>query len=668
VLGRTVKGLSQSASGIEPIHGFDWMPKPLHVLLVGDSPADADPIVAELEGGGYTVVSEHVRTAEDLQDALGRGRWDAVISDLDLHRFGSLAALGILRDMGQDLPFIIVSGAVGEEAAVAALKAGAHDFIPRADLARLVPAVERELRDVQTRRERVLALDALRQSEAQHRSLVERSVFGICQVTADGTLLTVNLALVTMLRYDGARDLLEAGLSDVFVDAAARDALVRRVLEHGRFAGEEVMWQPRSGEPIRVRLSGATVDESTPGTPVVEVIVEDVTERHRLQDQLRQAQKMESIGHLAGGIAHDFNNLLTTILGYSELLTEQIGPDVQTGRDLREIMNAAQRASALTRQLLAFSRRQVLTLSAVDLNKVIASLGAMLRRLSGDRITVRTALAGRLRPVKADATQLEQVLINLAVNARDAMPEGGTLTIETHDADLDAAAAAARGAKPGAYALLSVRDTGMGMNREIQDRIFEPFFTTKDLGRGTGLGLAAVHGIVHQLGGHVSVESEPGQGTAFHIYLPETSQAVPAESAHPAVMSAPGNETILLVEDEDAVRGFVKTVLERFGYRVLDAPDAESALALIDTLNSRIDLLLTDVILPKMDGPELARRMTADRPATRVLFMSGYPERMAAADGILEPGLELLEKPFTAQAILTRVRDLLVRELAPSAA
>jgi len=636
----------------------------LRVLLVEDSADDAELIVAELERGGYRVIAERVQTAHAMQEALRRARWDMVVSDYDMPGFSGPAALEVLKAMGQDLPFIIISGTIGEETAVAALKAGAHDFLAKGRLARLLPAVERELRDVTARRERLVANDALRQSEAQYRSLVDRAVFGIYRSTVDGRLLTVNPALVRMLRYVNADDLLALNLNDVYMDRTARDALMTKVMEHGRIAGEEVMWQPRSGDAIRVRLSGAIVDVSTTGSPIFEVIVEDITERHRLHEQLRQAQKMEAIGHLAGGIAHDFNNLLTAILGYSELLTEQIGPDKSIGSDLREIMSAAQRAAALTRQLLAFSRRQVLAVAALDLNQVIGNMEKMLRRLLGERITIKTAFADRLRPIMADATHLEQVLINLAVNARDAMPQGGTLTIETRDADLDAHYASTHaGAKPGAYALLSVGDTGMGMSRETQARIFEPFFTTKELGRGTGLGLAAVYGIVHQLGGYVWVESEPGRGTVFQVYLPETQHAVQTTAAPVVRVVAPGTETILLVEDEDAVRAFIKTVLQRFGYTVWETPSAEAALTLLDGVDGPIHLLLTDVILPKMDGRELALRVTRNHPLTQVLFMSGYPERMATPQGFLESGVQLMEKPFTAQSLLARVRQALGRDI-----
>jgi two-component system cell cycle sensor histidine kinase/response regulator CckA len=640
------------------------MGRPLHVLVVEDSPDDAELIVAELERGGYHVSAERVQTAHAMQEALRRAQWDMVVSDYDMPGFSGPAALEVLKAMGQDLPFIIISGTIGEETAVAALKAGAHDFLAKGRLARLLPAVERELRDVAARRERTLANDALRQSEAQYRSLVDRAVFGIYRSTVEGRLLTVNPALVRMLGYAAADELLAISLNDVYIDTTARDQLMTSVLTHGRVTGEEVMWQPRSGDAIRVRLSGSIVDVTTTGPPIFEVIVEDITEPHRLHEQLRQAQKMEAIGHLAGGIAHDFNNLLTAILGYSELLTEQIGPDKPIGQDLREIMNAAQRAAALTQQLLAFSRRQVLAVAALDLNQVIGKLEPMLRRLLGERITIKTAFADSLRPVMADATHLEQVLINLAVNARDAMPEGGTLTIQTRDADLDAHYASTHaGARPGAYALFSMGDTGMGMSREIQARIFEPFFTTKELGRGTGLGLAAVYGIVHQLGGYVWVESEPGRGTVFQVYLPETNQVVQTSSTPAAGMSASGTETILLVEDEDAVRAFIKTVLQRFGYTVWEAPSAEAALTLLDSANGPIHLLLTDVILPKMDGRELALRVTRSHPLTQVLFMSGYPERMATPQGFLESGVQLMEKPFTAQSLLARVRQVLGRDI-----
>jgi two-component system cell cycle sensor histidine kinase/response regulator CckA len=440
-----------------------------------------------------------------------------------------------MQSTGRDVPFIIVSGTIGEETAVAALRAGACDFLIKGHLARLLPAVERELRDVDLRRE-------------------------------------------------------------------------------------------------RARTQAA------------------------LEEQLRQAQKMEAIGQLAGGIAHDFNNLLTAILGYSELLTDQIGPDKPLGRDLREILTAAQRAAALTRQLQAFSRKQVLTVTALDLNQVVCDIEAMLRRLIGEHITITTVLAADLHAVMADATQLEQVLMNLAVNARDAMPHGGKLTIRTGNAETETGDAV-RGA--GLRVSLSVTDTGTGMAPEIQARIFEPFFTTKERGHGTGLGLAAVHGIVTQLCGFIAVESVVGHGTTFRIDLPATRTASAPTMAAAAGPAPVGSETILLVEDEQGVRAFIGLALKRFGYQILEADSAESAPLLVEQNRRPIHLLLTDVILPKMGGRDLAARLGDARPGLPVLFMSGYTEQFTTTGGFLEPGVELLEKPFTAHALLAKVRHVL---------
>jgi len=380
-------------------------------------------------------------------------------------------------------------------------------------------------------------------------------------------------------------------------------------------------------------------------------ISQDITERRSLETQVQQAQKMEAIGQLAGGIAHDFNNLLTAILGYGELLTDQIGPDKALGQDLREMMKAAQRAAALTRQLLALSRKQVLTVTALDLNQVVRTIDAMLRRLIGEHITITTVLADDLDAVMVDATQIEQVLMNLALNARDAMPQGGELTIRTWNAK-------AGGDDATLSVKLSVTDTGTGMPPEIQAKIFEPFFTTKERGYGTGLGLAVVHGIVTQLRGSIRVESAMGHGTTFQIDLPATRTAVvvppPVAAAAPPV----GVETILLVEDEGSVRRFVTLALTRFGYQVVEAASAESAIVL-EQEGRPIHLLLSDIVLPKMNGLELAKRLTHARPGLQVLFMSGYTEQFTTRGGFLEPGVQFLAKPFTAHTLLTKVRQLL---------
>ncbi len=643
-----------------PSAAADPVSRPLHALIVEDSPEEAELIVRELERGGFAVVYERVQTAEAMRDALGRARWDVVLSDYRLPNFSAPAALELLQSTGADLPFIIITGTIGEETAVAALKAGAHDFLVKDRLARLIPAIEREMGDHRQRRERRRAEEALRASEAQYRSLVDHAVFGIYRATVDGRFLTLNRSLVAMLGYDCADDLIDAGMANLFVTPEVGLEFFRRSRWQGYLAGTEALWRRKNGDHVRVRLSGRLTQDPASELPVFEVIVEDITDQHRLREQLRQAQKMEAVGQLAGGIAHDFNNMLTAILGYAELLTDQIGPDKAIGRDLREIRIAAERAAALTQQLLAFSRKQVIAVTPIDLSALVRNLEPMLRRLLPESIRIDCVLADDLHLVMADAAQLEHLLINLSVNARDAMPGGGALTIATANITLDRAFVAAHpGAVEGAYAALSVTDTGTGMPPEVLRRIFEPFFTTKEPGRGTGLGLAAGYGTVKQHGGYISVDSQPGHGSTFTSHFPRASIETPALTTHSRQSSPVGAETVLLVEDEGGVRAFAKIALQRFGYRVLEAESAETALRLLDSLDMPIDLLLTDVVLPCMGGRELARLVNKAHPDTPVLFMSGYATALRTEEGFQLPGVHLLEKPFTAQILLTKTRELL---------
>ncbi len=380
------------------------------------------------------------------------------------------------------------------------------------------------------------------------------------------------------------------------------------------------------------------------------------------EDRLRQAQKMEAVGRLAGGVAHDFNNLLTAILGYASLLMAKAKPGDPDRDDLRQIVEAGQRASGLTRQLLAFSRKQVLETRVLSLNTIASSLEKMLRRLIGEHIELRTALASGLGPVKADAGQLEQVLLNLAVNARDAMPQGGTLTISTRSVTLDAERAGAHDTvPPGVYAALSVKDTGGGIPPEIQGRVFEPFFTTKAPGHGTGLGLATVFGIVKQSGGYIEVASAPGRGTEFTVYLPLSLEA-PEASVVRTLVEGPlrGNETILLAEDELAVRALMSRVLREAGYAVVEAGDGEEALAAAQRHEGALQLLLTDLVMPKVGGRELAARLSALRPDLKVILISGYTDD-PIAKGELAPGVLFLNKPISPEELLRQVRRILDR-------
>jgi PAS domain S-box-containing protein len=388
----------------------------------------------------------------------------------------------------------------------------------------------------------------------------------------------------------------------------------------------------------------------------------DITERKQLEEQFHQAQKMEAVGRLAGGVAHDFNNLLTAILGSADLVLESLKPGVAEREEVEEIRKAAVRAADLTRQLLAFSRQQVIAPTVLNPNTVVADMDKLLRRLLGEDVALRTVLASDLGSVKADPNQLEQVLLNLAVNARDAMPNGGKLTIETQNVELDQEYVRGHlSAQPGSYVMLAVSDTGVGMDAATQARIFEPFFTTKERGKGTGLGLATVYGIVKQSGGWIWVYSEPGQGTTFKVYLPRATEAAAAPLApSPAPpVSVRGSETILVVEDDEMIRNLVQKVLKANGYTVLVAGNGSDAERVAGAHAGAIHLLMTDVVLPGPNGREVARRLVAQRAGIRVLFLSGYTDDAIVHHGVLEPGVAFLQKPFAPAVLGRKVREVL---------
>jgi two-component system, cell cycle sensor histidine kinase and response regulator CckA len=389
-------------------------------------------------------------------------------------------------------------------------------------------------------------------------------------------------------------------------------------------------------------------------------LAQDVTARKSLEGQLRQAQKMEAVGQLAGGVAHDFNNLLSVVLSHSDLALEDLKHDDPVRTDVEEIRNAGTRAAALTRQLLMFSRQQVIEPKVLDLNEVLASVDKMVRRLIGEDIELTTVPGASLGHVRADRGSVEQVIVNLIVNARDAMPVGGKLTMETANAALDEEYAKAHvGVKPGPYVMLSVTDTGTGIDKATLTRIFEPFFTTKEQGKGTGLGLSTVFGIAQQSGGTVWVYSEPGIGTTFKLYLPRVDEAKDEAVASSASTALGGSETILLVEDELKVRDVARGILQRQGYTVLDAESAEDALLVSARHIGPIHLLLSDVVMPKMSGPALAKLLAPGRPATRVLFMSGYTDDAAVRHGVIEAELSYLQKPITKESLSRKVRSVL---------
>lgn len=515
------------------------MGEPLRLLLVEDSEDDVALMLRELRRGGYDPAHERVDTPEAMGAALDREVWDLVISDYYMPSFTGLAALALLQERELDVPFIIVTGSVGEDIAVEAMRVGASDYLLKDNLTRLAATVERELREARMRGQ-------------------------------------------------------------------------RRILE----------------------------------------------------ERLVEAEKLESLGRLAGGVAHDLSNILTSILGHADLALSQLPSGHPARSDMRGIRGNVGRATALSRQLLAFARRQVIEPRVLSLNDAVLDSAKTLRHLLGEDVELTTALAPDLWPVEVDPGQIEQVLVSLAMNARDAMPHGGTVTIETGNAGLgeDDSLQQTAGAA-GKYVVLAFSDTGVGMTDKVKARLFEPFFTTKPPGEGNGLGLATCYGIVTQNGGHLSVDSEPGLGTTLRIYLPRAEQGVESPSEpEESDLVLTGTETLLLVEDDESARSLIARGLRGVGYTVLEAANGAEALRVAsEPTDHNIDLLVTDVVMPQMGGKELADSLTVRHPETKVLFISGYPDDAIARHGVLEAGIALLQKPFSSAELARRIRQLLDR-------
>ncbi|HEV2521862.1 MAG TPA: PAS domain S-box protein [Candidatus Acidoferrales bacterium] len=513
------------------------------------------------------------------------------------------------------------------------------------------------LRDIT---ERKFMEDALRRSEAGYRSFVENAPYGILRTTLDGRIITANPALVEMLGYASEREVLGLRMAtDVYLRPEDRDPAIQWVRKHDSAQGVEKEWKHKSGKPFTVRCSSHVVRDSKGNVEFLEGFVEDISERRTLEMQFRQAQKMEAIGRLAGGIAHDFNNLLGVIIGYGDLVSEQAGHSSPLLSPIEQIRKAAERASALTRQLLAFSRQQVLEMKVLNLNSVVMEIGKMLRPLLGEDILLEMFLDPEIGLVKADQGQVEQAIMNLAVNARDAMPGGGRLLIQTTNASVDPEFALKRPPMiPGEYVMLLVKDTGMGMDAQTQAHIFEPFFTTKEQGKGTGLGLATVYGFVKQSGGFVWVDSEPGAGAVFTIYLPLASQE--ASQHHPSATRVDSGRragTVLLVEDEDSLRTLTRNVLEQGGYTVLEAGNGIEAVQVAQAHSGPIHLLLTDMVMPGMNGRAVAAKLSSMYPEIRIAYMSGYTGFSEAEYASLDA--PIIAKPFTRAGLLQKLNEVL---------
>jgi two-component system cell cycle sensor histidine kinase/response regulator CckA len=630
----------------------------VRVLVVEDEESDAVLIRRELARLTPPPDIQHVKTQPAFVVALDGFAPHVILCDHNIPGFSGWEALGLAQRTRPDVPFILVTGSLDEETAVRYLKGGAADYILKDRLVRLGPAL---LEALQRARQR----EALRRQERLLRQIIDANPSLIFVKDWDGRFVLVNQATAEVY---GTTVPALVGKTDADFNPNAEEVAHflrddRDVMSSGRpkIIAEEAVTNPETGETRWFQTIKMPLPTPEEGTAALLGVATEITERKRLEEQLLQSQKMEAVGQLAGGVAHDFNNILTAIVGYTDLLAAELAENERQLEDLEEIRKAARRAAALTRQLLSFSRKQVLEPRIIDLNGVVMNLDKMLRSLISENIELKTNLADNLAAARADPNQIEQVIMNLAINARDAMPDGGTVTIETGNATLDDAYAAQHvSVIPGEYVMLAVSDTGCGMDERTKSRIFEPFFTTKPAGRGTGLGLSTVYGIVKQTGGNIWLYTEPGKGTTFKIYLPAIA-ALPEDIGKVAPAEAPrrGAGTVLVVEDDEQLRRLTHRALDAQGYTVLVADRGGTALDIARRHKGDIDLLLTDVIMPDTNGRKLADTIRAARPGLKVLYMSGYPDGAIASHGMLEPGVAYLAKPFTTEAITRKVREVL---------
>jgi two-component system cell cycle sensor histidine kinase/response regulator CckA len=767
------------------------MGTPLRVLIAEDSEDDTLLIIHELKRGGYDPKYERVETAAAMNAALNRQEWDIVISDHSMPHFNSFDALDVIKKRGLDLPFFLVSGTINEEMAVSAMKAGVHDYIMKDNLPRLVPAVQRELREAEMRRERKKAGEALRESEETARALVNATTDSVFLIDTAGTILALNE--ITAKRLGKSVDEMlgsylydflppdvakrrKAYLDEVFrtgkpvyfederqgiwfdtcgypiFDATGkvtklaiygRDITERKLaekalreseeryrtaIEHSndgvaidkdgvhlfvnqkflelfgynnpeevigkhlmftihpddrdrvkeinrrRQRGEDVPSKyefkgiRKDGEIIYIEVSATKTTYR--GEAVSLAYLRDITERKRaeeerekMQAQLIQAQKMESIGTLAGGVAHDFNNLLTTIQGYAQLAMMSLREGDSFYENFKEIQQASVRAAKLTRQLLLFSRQQPMDVHSITLNETVDNLMKMLKRLIGEDITVQTDLDPNLWTNMADSGNMDQVVMNLVMNARDAMSKGGKITIKTENVDIDEGYCEIyKYAHPGKFVCLSVEDIGIGMDKEVIQHIFEPFFTTKGQGKGTGLGLSVVYGIIKQHEGWINVYSEPGRGSVFKVYLPVSSVESKGETKEEviSIQDCHGKgERILLVEDDDGIREFAKRVLFESGYVGFEAVNAEEALNIFGKEKGDFHLIFSDVVLPDKSGLQLVDQLLSRKPELKVLLTSGYTDQKSQWPIIREKGYRFIQKPYGLTDLLQVVREVI---------
>jgi|HubBroStandDraft_6_1064221.scaffolds.fasta_scaffold29483_2 PAS domain S-box-containing protein len=618
----------------------------IHVLLVEDNPGDAR-LFLELvrDTGAGRLKLEHVSRLSTAFDRLSNADFDVVLLDLSLPDEQGLATLTRTHAHAPNVPIVVLTGLDDEALAVKAVRAGAQDYLVKG-------RVDGDLlvRSMRYATERARSVEALERREEHYRSLIENSLDLVSILNFDGTIRYASPSHERILGYP-LEDLVGQNAFS-FVHPDDIESVRRSFTQSDTAASVECRIRHKD-DTWRVLESFGRNLSHLPGVCGLVVNSRDITDRKRLEEQLHHSQRLEAVGRLAGGVAHDFNNLLMVIQGYSQMLLDSMHPGDPARGDLEQIAKAATRATDLTHQLLAFSRRQVARPLPVNLNTLVEDMDRMLRRVLGEDVQLVANLAPTLKSVRVDPGQIEQVILNIAVNARDAMPHGGMLTIETAGVRLsDEIERDSLSPKAGDYALLSIADTGLGMEASVVARVFEPFFTTKE--QGTGLGLSTSYGIIKQSGGEIWVDSKPGVGSTFRIYLPVVEQAagdVEAPAKSPVLR---GTETILLVEDEDGVRHVMETMLKRHGYQVLSSASSIDAMAVAERYQGGIDLLVTDVVMPGMSGRKMAECMLVDRPGMKVLFVSGYGESLDS-----QAKSTFLQKPFTTDELALKIREVL---------
>ena len=629
----------------------------LHILLVDDNPEDRALVIRELRRDFPNLQINQITDANQFARALESDKGGLVITDYQLRWSDGLAVLRAIKARWPDCPVIMFTGTGSEEVAVEAMKAGLDDYVLKTanQYARLPGAVQRAV-------ERKTQLGALKEAENRYLMLFNDLPIGLCKTTPNGKILDANPAAVQMLGYPDRASLLNVSAAGLCADTADSSRWQQLIGGDTVVRGFQTQLRRRDGSFISVEANIRAVRDADGRVLYFESSVEDITERLNLEAQLRHSQKMESIGQLAAGVAHDFNNVLTIIKGHADLLLARDNLPADYSGSLERISSAADRAANLTRQLLTFSRRQVMQPNVLGLNDVIHNVARMLERTLGENIAVRFDLASDLPPIYADAGMLEQTIMNLAVNARDAMPEVGEFFIGSTATEVTPSHAQQNPeARVGRFVCLTVADTGAGMDAQVLSRIFEPFFTTKEVGKGTGLGLATVYGITKLHRGWIEVSSEVNKGSAFKIFLPATSKPADAPAAEPVEKEiCGGNEALLLVEDEPELRSLARQILECYGYRIFEARSGAEALKLWPQHAQEIDLLLTDIVMPEgITGWELAGQLRAERPDLKVICASGYSIDLLNKQFDSPGAFRYLQKPFKPQTLALAVRECL---------